>query len=98
MFIRLNTRQVLNSVQLSVIMCAIEKDYHPYGWFDLLSFLLPWRVSWSGSDFCSEVIAASFGLPEPWHTSPGTLYDWAMAQDGARIVPDEELRARWVAE
>ena len=70
----------------------------PYGWFDLLSFLLPWRVSWSGSDFCSEVIAASFGLPEPWHTSPGTLYDWAMAQDGARIVPDEELRARWVAE
>lgn len=70
----------------------------PYGWFDLLSFLLPWRVSWSGSDFCSEVIANSLGLPNPWRVSPGDLYDWAMAQDGARIVPDEELRARWVAE
>lgn len=70
----------------------------PYGWFDLLSFLLPWRVSWSGSDFCSEVIANAFGLPKPWRVSPGDLYDWAMAQDGARIVPDDELRTRWVAE
>ena len=70
----------------------------PYGWFDLLSFLLPWRVSWSGSDFCSEVIATAFGLPKPWRVSPGALYDWAMTQDGARIVPDDELRARWVAE
>ena len=69
----------------------------PYGWFDLLSFLLPWRVSWSGSDFCSEVIANAFGLPEPWRMSPGALYDWAMAQDGARIVPDEELRIAWSA-
>ena len=70
----------------------------PYGWLDLLSFLLPWRVSWSGSDFCSEVIATALGLPKPWRVSPGALYDWAMAQEGARIVPDKELLARWVAE
>lgn len=69
----------------------------PYGWFDLFSFLLPWRVSWSGSDFCSEVVSAALGLPEPWHTSPGDLYDWAMQQPGARVVPEDELRNAWRA-
>ena len=67
----------------------------PYGWLDLLSFLLPFRVSWSGSDFCSEVVAASLGLDKPWHTSPGDLYDWAMQQPGARVVPDDELLNAW---
>lgn len=67
----------------------------PYGWLDLLSFLLPFRVSWSGSDFCSEVVSAALGLPEPWHTSPGDLYDWAMQQPGARVVPDDELNQAW---
>lgn len=69
----------------------------PYGWLDLLSFLLPFRVSWSGSDFCSEVVSAALGLDKPWHKSPGNLYDWAMLQPGARIVPDDELLIPWSA-
>lgn len=69
----------------------------PYGLLDLLSFLLPFRVSWSGWDFCSEVISAALRLPKPWHTSPGNLYDWAMLQPGARIVPDDELLIPWSA-
>ena len=69
----------------------------PYGWLDLLSFLLPFRVSWSGSDFCSEVVAAALGLDKPWHTSPGDLWDWAVQQPGARAVPEDELRTPWSA-
>lgn len=69
----------------------------PYGWLDLLSFLLPWRVSWSGSDFCSEVVSAALGLDKPWHKSPGDLWDWAVQQPGARVVPDDELRNAWSA-
>ena len=69
----------------------------PYGWLDLLSFLLPFRVSWSGSDFCSEVVSAALGLDKPWHTSPGDLWDWAVQQPGARVVPDDELRITWSA-
>lgn len=69
----------------------------PYGLLDLLSFLLPFRVSWSGWDFCSEVISAALRLPKPWHKSPGNLFDWAMLQPGARIVPDDELLIPWSA-
>lgn len=69
----------------------------PYGWLDLLSFLLPFRVSWSGSDFCSEVVSAALGLDKPWHTSPGDLWNWAVQQPGARIVPDDELLIPWSA-
>ena len=69
----------------------------PYGWLDLLSFLLPFRVSWSGSDFCSEVVSAALGLDKPWHTSPGDLWDWAVQQPGARVVPDDELMIPWSA-
>lgn len=69
----------------------------PYGWFDLFSFLLPFRVSWDGSDFCSEIVADSLKLPNAWRTSPGDLYDWAMQQPGARVVPDNELRIAWSA-
>ena len=69
----------------------------PYGWFDLFSFLLPFRVSWDGSDFCSEIVADSLKLPNAWRTSPGDLYDWAMQQPGARAVPEDELRNAWRA-
>ena len=69
----------------------------PYGWFDLFSFLLPFRVSWDGSDFCSEIVADSLKLPNAWRTSPGDLYDWAMQQPGARVVPDDELMIPWSA-
>ena len=69
----------------------------PYGWFDLFSFLLPFRVSWDGSDFCSEIVADSLKLPNAWRTSPGDLYDWAVQQPGARVVPDDELRIAWSA-
>ena len=69
----------------------------PYCWLDLLSFLLPWRVSCSGSDFCSEVVSAALGLDKPWHNSPGDLYDWARDQPGARVVPDDELKQAWSA-
>ena len=69
----------------------------PYGWFDLFSFLLPFRVSWDGSDFCSEIVADSLKLPNAWRTSPGDLYDWAMRQPGARVVPDNELMIPWSA-
>ena len=69
----------------------------PYGWFDLFSFLLPFMVSWDGSDFCSEIVADSLKLPNAWRTSPGDLYDWAMQQPGARVVPDDELRNAWSA-
>jgi hypothetical protein len=68
-----------------------------YGWFDLLSFLLPWRVSWSKTDFCSEVIAAAFGLPAPWKKSPQHLYDWAMQQPGARVLSADDLTLTWSA-
>lgn len=67
----------------------------PYGWFDLLSFVLPWRVSWSGSDFCSEVIAAAFYMPTPWRTSPGQLFDWAIQQPGARVLDAHDFAAKW---
>ena len=69
----------------------------PYGWFDLFSFLLPFRVSWDGSDFCSEIVADSLKLPNAWRTSPGDLWDWAVQQPGARVVPDDELRNAWRA-
>ena len=69
----------------------------PYGWFDLFSFLLPFRVSWDGSDFCSEIVADSLKLPNAWRTSPGDLWDWAVQQPGARVVPDDELRVAWRA-
>ena len=69
----------------------------PYGWFDLFSFLLPFRVSWDGSDFCSEIVADSLKLPNAWRTSPGDLWDWAVQQPGARVVPDDELRIAWSA-
>lgn len=69
----------------------------PYGLLDLLSFLLPFRVSWSGWDFCSEVISAALRLPKPWRQSPGNLFDWAMLQPSARIVPDDELLIPWSA-
>ena len=69
----------------------------PYGWLDLFSFLLPFRVSWDGSDFCSEIVADSLKLPNAWHTSPGDLWDWAMQQPGARAVPEDELRNAWRA-
>lgn len=69
----------------------------PYGWFDLFSFLLPFRVSWDGSDFCSEIVADSLKLPNAWRTSPGDLWDWAVQQPGARVVPDDELRITWSA-
>lgn len=69
----------------------------PYGWIDLLSFLLPWRVSWSGSDFCSEVIAAGFNIPEPWKVSPQDLYTWALNQPNAKILSPKELEKTWKA-
>lgn len=67
----------------------------PYGIFDLLSFLLPFRVSTSKSDFCSEVVAAAVGKPAAWATDPGTLYEWAMLQAGARELTDEDLLKFW---
>lgn len=45
----------------------------------------------------SEVVSAALGLPKPWHKSPGNLFDWAMLQPGARIVPDDELLIPWSA-
>ena len=48
-------------------------------------------------DFCSEVLAMFLGLPRPWHTSPGDLWDWAVQQPGARAVPEDELRNAWRA-
>ena len=63
----------------------------------MLIVLLPFRVSWSGSDFCSEVVADSLKLPNAWHTSPGDLWDWAVQQPGARVVPDDELMIPWSA-
>jgi hypothetical protein len=65
----------------------------PYGWLDLLSFLLPFRVSTS-ADFCSEVIAAAFGLPDAWHTSPGDLFVWSETQLGFRVLKEDELLTR----
>lgn len=70
----------------------------PYGWFDLLGFLLPWRVSWSRTDFCSEVIAAGFSLPRPYKTAPQHLYPWAMQQPGARVLSAQDLAHAWSAE
>ena len=68
-----------------------------YGWFDLLSFVLPWRVSWRKTDFCSEVIAAAFGLSAPWKKSPQYMYDWAVQQPGARVLTAEEMAKTWHA-
>lgn len=63
----------------------------PYGWFDLLGFLLPFRVS-SAADFCSEVIAAGLKLSEPWTVSPQLLYEWAEDQPGFKV---SELDGVW---
>ena len=73
-----------------------ERVGTPYGWPDLFSFLLPFNFNTKWL-FCSEIIAAAFGLPKPWKTSPGDLYDWAKAQPGFRIVPDDELYKNWQA-
>lgn len=40
---------------------------------------------------------AALRLPKPWHKSPGNLFDWAMLQPSARIVPDDELLIPWSA-
>lgn len=40
---------------------------------------------------------AALRLPKPWHQSPGNLFDWAMLQPSARIVPDDELLIPWSA-
>ena len=73
-----------------------EREGTPYGWPDLFSFLVPFRVSTKWF-FCSEIIAAAFGLKKPWKTSPGDLFDWAKAQPGFRVVPDDELYKEWQA-
>lgn len=68
----------------------------PYGWLDLLSFLLPFRVSTKG-DFCSEVVAASLGIDDAWHKSPGDLFEWATSQPGARVLRPDEFGLPWSA-
>ena len=68
----------------------------PYGWLDLLSFLLPFRVSTKG-DFCSEVVAASLGLDDAWNKSPGDLFEWATSQPGARVLRPDEFGLPWSA-
>lgn len=68
----------------------------PYGWPDLLSFLLPFRVS-TPWDFCSEVIAKAFKLADAWHKSPGDLYKWAEQQPGFRVLAADEFGIPWTA-
>ena len=68
----------------------------PYGWLDLLSFLVPFRVSTS-ADFCSEVISAGFSLPQPWHKSPQDLFSWAEQQPGFRVLTADEFSVPWMA-
>ena len=41
--------------------------------------------------------ALLLGLDKPWHTSPGDLWEWAVQQPGARVVPEDELRTPWSA-
>ena len=67
-----------------------------YGWLDLFSFLLPFRISTS-ADFCSEVVAQGLGLPDAWHTSPGDLYKWAEQQPGFRVLTADEFSVPWTA-
>ena len=69
----------------------------PYGWPDLLSFLLPFRVS-TPWDFCSEVIAKAFKLADAWHKHPGDLYEWAEQQPGFRALAADEFGIPWSAE
>jgi len=68
----------------------------PYGWPDLLSFLLPFRVS-TDWDFCSEVVARALKLGDPWHQSPGDLYKWAEQQPGFRVLTADEFSVPWTA-
>lgn len=67
-----------------------------YGLIDLLSFLLPFRVS-TKNDFCSEVLAMFLGPPRPWHTSPGDLFSWTAKQPGFRVLDDHEMYLPWSA-
>lgn len=68
----------------------------PYGWPDLLSFLLPFRVStpWY---FCSKIVALGFKLADAWHKSPGDLYKWAEQQPGFRVLAADEFGLPWTA-
>lgn len=74
----------------------------PYGWPDLIGFLLPisFNTVW---EFCSEIVSrglsvAGFsGLKKANKTHPGYLFDWAMQQPNARIVFKEELHLYWAA-
>lgn len=66
----------------------------PYGLLDLLSFLLPWRVSTS-ADFCSEVVARALRLADAWHTSPGDLFATCMTRLNGQVVPLDEWPVKW---
>lgn len=68
-----------------------------YGLFDLLSFLLPFRVSNSNADFCSELIADASMINGSWHIDPGEMYEWAEKQPGFRILSNEEILKEWSA-
>lgn len=79
-----------------------EREGTPYGWPDLIGFLLPVSLN-TKWEFCSEIVSrgliwAGFtGLGKPQKTDPGDLYRWAEKQPGFRIVQAEELVQEWRA-
>lgn len=75
----------------------IERLGEKYDWAGVLRFVLPFVPQRSNQWFCSEAVATALGLDKPWRTSPGDLWDWAVQQPGARVVPDDELRNAWSA-
>ena len=79
-----------------------ERKGTPYGWPDLIGFLLPVSLNtvW---EFCSEIVSrglifAGFqGIGKPQKTAPEHLFRWAQKQPGFRIVQANELLEDWKA-
>lgn len=79
-----------------------KREGTPYGWPDLIGFLLPVSLNtvW---EFCSEIVARSLiyagfqGIGKPQKTAPEHLFQWAKTQPGYRIVQADELLKEWRA-
>jgi hypothetical protein len=77
-----------------------KREGTPYGWPDLVGFLLPVSLNtvW---EFCSEIAARGLifcgftGLGKPQKTAPEHLSQWAKKQPGYRIVQADELLKEW---
>lgn len=51
----------------------------PYGWWGLLAWLLPFRLSDAKHPFCSSCIAMALDRPNAWKVSPNDMAGWRLS-------------------